>query len=149
MSNWVKSPNDNKIKVYLSGALARLQFDQEDINFFLEIAVKLHDDGKLDNVVISKAVQAYKDPQNRDRDRPAVAATALTCFHATKPRANIAVFYRRLSKTQAIIIGYGNHIGNDNLNYKVQWADGSNSSIYLKAKAKEATSFLPYPKNLA
>lgn len=144
MGVWLKSPTDNKTKIYLSGALARLDFDQEDTNFFLELAVKPHDDGKLENVQIAKAVEA-----NKDKKMPAVSARTVTCFHGTKPRSNIAAFYRRLSSTQIMLIGYGEHIGKDNLNYRVQWADGSTSTIYLKLKAKNGVEIMPYPKRLA
>jgi hypothetical protein len=144
MGEWLKKPDNLNVKVYLSGNMARLDFDDKDKNFFFELAVKSQDDGKLDNVLISKAVAA-----NKERKQAGSPARALTCFHETKPSINIAVFYRRLSSTQIVLIGYGNHIGTDNLNYSVQWADGSTTSIYLKAKVKEAESFLQYPKRIA
>ncbi|VTR96869.1 Uncharacterized protein OS=Thalassospira permensis NBRC 106175 GN=SMB34_12540 PE=4 SV=1 [Gemmata massiliana] len=142
MSNWLKGPNGER--VYLAGTLVKRDFDTQEKEFLLKLALTPKDDGMIKNIKIGEDVAP-----NKEKNIPATKAKALTCFHQTIPRANFTAFYRRLNSTEIILIGEGEHT-TDNQHYEVDWADGTKTSIFLKKKATTgADEYLATPKQLS
>lgn len=114
--------------VELSGTMVNHRVDQENWLWVKNVVSSgVKDDGPIKNIKTSH------HPIKR-----------LTCLHRTRPRANFSVFYRRIDGTHIKVIGYGKHSGTTDKKYKVDWADGSTSTIDLDKKAaKTNPQFTP------
>lgn len=132
MPRWLKGRGGEKI--LLSGVLQNRVFDDQEQAFLIKLATTAADDGLIKNVKIGVAVGQ-------------TPARTITCFHTTIPRTNFTAFYRRLSRSQILLIGVGEHKGATNTKYQVDWADGSAVEINLKEKSTGA-DFLSDPKRL-
>lgn len=119
-ADWLAQNRNSE--VVLSGVLARRDnaVAQQDWLWVKSTASEPSRDDLLSNITVG---------QGESRRR-------VTCHHATQPRNNFTVFYRRLTDTQIVVIGYGNHVGNDNKKYRVDWADGSTSTIDVRQTNK-------------
>lgn len=142
-SNWMKRGN---ARVYLAGKLTTFDYDTHETTFLFDLALKHKDDGMIKNIALGKAIEVIDKESGK---KNLVLAPTITCYHDTIPRTNYTAFYRRLNKTEIILIGSGSHIGKDNKHYFVQWADGSETSdLFLDDQKKVSNELIKDPKRL-